>query len=81
MRRLYGIDLLKIIAMIMVVVLHIMERGGAGGLCTEHSLAFVCGAISVLHGVHLCSRLFCVGDGGRHVPAHIQVLAHFQIVG
>lgn len=44
MKRIYGIDVLKVIAMLMVVMLHIMARGGVFGICTENarSLNFAC---------------------------------------
>lgn len=44
MKRIYGVDVLKMMAMLMVVMLHVMERGGVFGACAEdaRSLNFAC---------------------------------------
>lgn len=54
MRREYGIDLLKIFSMVMVVMLHIMGRGGVRAACAAKGSSVYL-AQQVLEAVSLCA--------------------------
>ena len=53
MKREYGIDLLKIVAMLMVVMLHIMGRGGVNEACAQN-------ANSLRNMIEQIAYAFCV---------------------
>lgn len=55
MNRHYGIDLLKIVAMLMVVMLHVMRHGGVTSALANNSHSLSYGAEQLLNTFCLCA--------------------------
>ena len=79
MKRLFGIDLLKAVAMVMVVSLHIMGRGGVLNTCAQHSHSLQYGICSLFHTACMCSvNCFVLATGfimSRHTFKYARIFA------
>lgn len=55
MKRIYGIDVLKMMAMVMVVMLHVMGSGGVFGVCAENARSFHFAGFKVFYSACMCA--------------------------
>ena len=84
MKRIYGIDVLKMMAMLMVVMSHIMERGGVFAVCAENarSLNFAC--FKVFYSACRCAvDCFVLATGYvmcRHTFKYSRIFSLFAVL-
>lgn len=73
MNRHYGIDLLKIFAMLMVVMLHVMRHGGITEVLAKDSHSIAYGAEQLLNTFCLCAvNCFVLASGYIMGPRHFK---------